>query len=720
MSTGRIQDLSHQEQSTSQHPSSSCFVPHHDQLASNHRSRTLINCCRVCKAITSILDRLFSITLSNSAISSDAKSITYQYQDSLPHLPVPEIESTAHKYFRSVLPLFSPQEPHSPSASDVTPTPAYNHTKACVKEFLTSPLVKELQGRLKKRAEEEGCDNWLSDLYNEWSFMGYREPVIPFSCYYIVHKPDHSRMSGVKRASGLVRAIMEFRNLLETKQLEPDFGRSGPLCMNSYRWLFNSCRYPCKPSDTAKKFDPLVNNHLAVIRKGKFFEFPVIKPNGSYLSEAELETQFEKVIELAGPNETPFPLGALTTQDRDTWADTRVEICYSDNCESLKRIESSIICVALDDTSPMTIDEASDARILIGFTIWAGGCKNRFFDKQQCNLGLIVCENGQSGFNAEHSCMDAPAVARMNDWMLDVLANKKIHPGTSCDTNLPPPCPIEFVLSDVTKQNIVRAISKFEERMSPHSLHVLEYNGCGARAIKSRFKLPPDAVAQLVFQLGYYKLFGRVPVTWEPAQTRKFKLGRTEVIRSCTIEALEFCKTMENGRADHWRERLEKFRRAVKTHLKNAKEASDGQGVDRHLLGKSDSILFSYGPNLLTINFTLAAQWGNPPSIALQLCLKPGEERPALFRDPMYKESTYWNLSTSNLPSEHFNGFSYGSITPEGFGLGYSVDKESMRFSITTPTGNGARLKNSLQAAADEILRLMNFDEGDDSSSAKL
>jgi len=334
--------------------------------------------------------------------------------------------------------------------------------------------------------------------------------------------------------------------------------------------------------------------------------------------------------------------------------------------------------VALDDTSPMTIDE-------LGFTIWAGGCKNRFFDKQQ----LIVCENGQSGFNAEHSCMDAPAVARMNDWMLDVLANKKIDLGTSFDTNLPPPCPIEFVLSDVTKQNIVRAISKFEKRMSPHSLDVLEYNGYGARVIKSLLKSPPDAVAQLILQLGYYKLFGRVPVTWEPAQTRKFKLGRTEVIRSCTIEALEFCKAMENSRVDHWPGRLEKFRRAVKTHVKNSQEASDGQGVDRHLL-------------------------------ALQLCLKPGEEIPALFRDPMYKKSTYWNLQTSNLPSKHFNGFSYGSIVPEGFGLGYSVDKESMRFSITTPTGNGARLKHSLQAAADDIYRLMNFDEGDDSSSAKL
>ncbi|PLW26433.1 hypothetical protein PCANC_23986 [Puccinia coronata f. sp. avenae] len=612
-------------------------------------------------------------------MSSQSPSITYQHQDSLPYLPVPDLESTAHKYFRSILSLVSPQEPNSLSASDVAPTSAYNHTKACVEEFLKSPLVQELQGRLKKRAEEEGRENWLSDLYSEWSYMGYREPLIPFSSYYIAHKPDDSQQSAAKRASVLIRAILEFRNVLETNQLEPDFGRSGPLCMSSYKWLFNSCRYPFKPSDTAKKFDPQGSNHLAVIRKGKFFEFPVSKPDGSWFSAAELEVQFDKVIELAGPTETPFPIGALTTQDRDTWADTRVELCNSDprNCKSLERIESSIVCVALDDTSPISRDE-------LGFTIWSGGGKNRFFDKHQ----LIVCDNGQSGFNAEHSCMDGTPVARMNDWIIGALSNEKIDLGSSSDADVPPPRPLDFVLSDVTKQNIFRAITKFEKLMYPQTLDVLEYHGYGARVIKSHFKSSPDAVAQLIFQLGYYKLFGRVPVTWEPAQTRKYRLGRTEVIRSCSIEALEWCKAMENAEAD-WRGRLERFQIAVKSHLAYSHDASEGRGVDRHLLG-------------------------------LRLSLKPGEELPALFHDPVYKESTSWTLSTSNLPSENFHGFGFGAVVPEGFGLGYSVNKDFIRFTVTTPTSNGVRLKHCLQEAANDILKMMNFDQGHDPATAKL
>ncbi|KAI9626866.1 hypothetical protein KEM48_009977 [Puccinia striiformis f. sp. tritici PST-130] len=74
-----------------------------------------------------------------------------------------------------------------------------------------------------------------------------------------------------------------------------------------------------EPSDKAKKFDLQVNTHLTVIKKGQFFEFLAVKPNGSLLSKAELKVQFNKVIQLAGPIKTPFPVEALTTEHRDTW-----------------------------------------------------------------------------------------------------------------------------------------------------------------------------------------------------------------------------------------------------------------------------------------------------------------------------------------------------------------------------------------------------------------
>lgn len=52
---------------------------------------------------------------------------------------------------------------------------------------------------------------------------------------------------------------------------------------------FHACRYPTKPSDTAKKFDPKAHNHVVFVRKNKFYEVLLATPEGHELSEAELE-----------------------------------------------------------------------------------------------------------------------------------------------------------------------------------------------------------------------------------------------------------------------------------------------------------------------------------------------------------------------------------------------------------------------------------------------
>lgn len=134
-------------------------------------------------------------------------SATYRYQHTLPHLPIPSIESTAAKYLESTRPFVSDLSPHAPVASDAHPTQAYERTKAAVKEFVESPLVKELQQRLQEHAK--GKDSWLIDWFNTGSYFGgrkliltymlslltadcynpgYRDPIVPWVNYYYVHK----------------------------------------------------------------------------------------------------------------------------------------------------------------------------------------------------------------------------------------------------------------------------------------------------------------------------------------------------------------------------------------------------------------------------------------------------------------------------------------------------------------------------------------------------
>lgn len=91
---------------------------------------------------------------------------------------------------------------------------------------------------------------------------------------------------------------------------------------------FHSCRYPVKPSDTAHKFDPAKHNHVVFVRKNKFYKVP-LSVDGRDLTTAELESQIEKVIAMAG-EEKGVPVGALTSENRDVWADV------STGCRSTK------------------------------------------------------------------------------------------------------------------------------------------------------------------------------------------------------------------------------------------------------------------------------------------------------------------------------------------------------------------------------------------------
>lgn len=164
-------------------------------------------------------------------------------------------------------------------------------------------------------------------------------------------------------------------------RLEPEKIRGTPLCMASYKWLFHASRYPVKPSDTAHKFDAETHDHIAVVRKNKFFIVPLADSTGRELSAAELELQFNRIIAAAGEKPDPHPVGALSGDNRDLWADARQALLAASpdgrNEELLRKIESAMIVLSLDDTKPVTREDVS-------WRSWVGDGRNRFYDKHQC------------------------------------------------------------------------------------------------------------------------------------------------------------------------------------------------------------------------------------------------------------------------------------------------------------------------------------------------
>lgn len=81
-----------------------------------------------------------------------------------------------------------------------------------------------------------------------------------------------------------------------------------------------------------------------------------------------------------------------------------------------------------------------------------------------------------------------------------------------------------------------------------------------------------------------------------------------------------------------------------------------GKGIDRHFLG-------------------------------LRLCMHPDESVPELFMDPAYNLSCHWTLSTSQIPTQYFEGYGWGEVVPDGFGVAYMVKDNSLHFNLTGLVG---------------------------------
>ena len=328
--------------------------------------------------------RRVSTQVSNSYTDDPSAPPMLRYQASLPKLPVPTLESTCTKYLETVQPLLTPDE--------------YSQTKAAITSFLSSPLAAELQKRLKDRAAAPESVSWLIDWWNEIAYMGYRDPVVVYVSYFFVHMDDKLRRDPAKRAASLIKAMIPFRDLVErcvivchyirknnqnsffSGRLEPEKVKGNPLCMATYKWLFHASRYPVKPIDTAAKFDPKVNNHIVVIRKNRFYVVPLADVSGRELSAAELEAQFNTIITLAGSDKNSPPVGVLTSDNRDRWADAREALIAASpsgkNADLLRNIEGAMIIVALDDNKPITREE-------ISWSTWVGDGRNRWYDKHQ-------------------------------------------------------------------------------------------------------------------------------------------------------------------------------------------------------------------------------------------------------------------------------------------------------------------------------------------------
>lgn len=611
-----------------------------------------------------------------------SKVPTMHFQKSLPRLPIPELTKTCERYLNAQKPL----------QDEVS----FKKTESVVQRFLAEDGV-QLQNELKNQDQNNKHTSYISE---PWFDMYLRDRV-PLPVNYnpllvFVDNPKKEYNAQLIRTSNLLISSLRFMKSLREGILEPEvfhlnpkksdthlfrsvtgmlppslswYGaymfNAFPLDMSQYDGLFNATRIPRKNKDEI--FRNSQARHVLVMRNGNFFVFDVIDVNGHVMEPTYITSCLKNVLSYeCTPND--FPLGVLTTENRDTWADARHHLENCGNKEVLTLIDSSILCICLDDYSV-----GENPEVITRSFLHSDGI-NRWFDK---SISLLVSKDGKAAVNFEHSWGDGVAVLRFfQDIYKDSASHPHVHPGfdkslidTSAHVRK-----LEFALDEKAKQYILMAKERYNAFTRSLAFSFFEFPEFGRNLCKEA-QVSPDSVMQLGFQLAYNKLTGEYVGTYESCSTAAFKHGRTETMRPCTVATKVFCEALKRTERAQPKMLKEMLANCSRVHVKLLKEAAMGEGFDRHLFGLR------------------------------KLAEKRGGTLPEIYQDPAYAYINHHILSTSTLSSDVVALGGFGPVVKNGFGIGYSIYDNRLGSVVSYYHGfaDGSGFKDCLEKAFQDI-----------------
>lgn len=573
---------------------------------------------------------------------------TYHFQNSLLRLPIPKFEDTMKRYAAAVEPVVTNEQ--------------FKETKEAIAKF-EAKEGPELHQQLVLRDKENSHTSFI----NEWWFEKYvmdRDPLLITTNPQIRLRDDPvvEKNTQSQRASSLIASAVRFYRTLRDGHLKPDLFHTKPhltkdkpwfdtLCaltpssvslypsaalgaypldMSQYKNLFQSTRLPQKGSDRLEVYPD--SKHI-VIQYGKdFYTLQVLRNDGTAVPDEEILAGIENILNTP-VDATGTGIGVLSTLNRDVWADARTELVQASpvNKSSLEAIDSALFAVCLEHTSPESHEDLSRCFL-------TGNGSNHWFDK---SFQLIIAANGKAALNFEHAWGDGVAVLRfMNETYEDSIKYPVLR-----STAGPAPEKLEFQVPSSVEETIQDGMTKFREWNDRLLISVAEADI--SRDIGKKYSIGMDGILQMTIQLAHFRLHNSFVSTYESASTSAYRHGRTETIRSCTNDAVAFCRTMCDKAASR-QDKEAALRKAVKTHGELTKNGLMGQGCDRHL-------------------FALK-----------QLASLNGQPMPELFTIPSAEIMNKIILSTSTLSSPNLEGGSFGPVNDDCYAVGYGVEDLTM------------------------------------------
>eukprot|EP00930_Biecheleria_cincta_P060082 TRINITY_DN4576_c0_g1_i3.p1 TRINITY_DN4576_c0_g1~~TRINITY_DN4576_c0_g1_i3.p1 ORF type:complete len:646 (+),score=130.98 TRINITY_DN4576_c0_g1_i3:122-2059(+) len=554
-------------------------------------------------------------------LGQDAR--TLQNQHRLPRLPIPTLKDTCEQYLKCVAPLLSEAE--------------FKITEDCVARFMKEDGA-NMHEKLMKYGENKV--SYIEDFYRN-TYLEARYSLFSSNPSFVL---EHSCDSQVQVAADLAMSCLHYHHSISEGTLDPWTTKAGPLCMQQLPLLFASARIVSSGPDLSESF-LASSQHIVVMASGALFKLQVLGLNGEIVVDrSTLRNKLAEIIRLGKANTQAAAesLGVLTTAERDAWAATRARLESASECnrQMLRLVDSALFVVCLDSLSGLSAEQMM-RNVMYGLS---GSAHNRWLDK----WSWIVCEDGQAGFNWEHSLLDGHT-------MQEFVATVASKSGFTSDATVAPDdeqakiMPISFLLDSDAKKTIEASVKGAVTVGDGFAYGHLEYQRYGTSSMK-QFKCSPDGYLQAAMAISWFKQYGSLGVPYESVLTKSFEHGRVFVARNmnCAIAHAvhAFCEPGASAAIKT---------SAVSTISKEVSEicklAASGKDIDRPILGLKN----------------MARQAGK----SLSLC-----------EDPAYSKFQALNLVTSHCGRAPIRFFCFEAAA-DGFSVGYFAKEGGVQFAIT-------------------------------------
>lgn len=575
---------------------------------------------------------------------------TFSLQDTLPKLPIPTLTSTKTKLIEWIEPLLTIDE--------------YERSKEVIERFFgPHGEAKKLQDKLVQwDQQQEG--SWLTPLWKDM-YLRNRKSLPLTANFNVLLKQQEQHDTFAELVGKVSFLITQFYHEIVDETLPPAIIRDRALDMSQFQYFFRSARIPQQEKDElfvapmTKK-----DNHVVVLYKNNVYKLPVTTSEGLLYDYQQIASVVEDRIfnDIEGDEN----VGIFTAADREKAAHVYQLLRIDEiNVDTLDTIAEALAVISLDDESNQQKDTIKNLML---------NANNKYYDK---TIQVVITQNGQVGFNMEHTMVDGTSIASLVEFVSNGI--KELMSWQTENNGMPQIEKKHWAITEELSDILKEITDTYEQKTKDYSLLSKTFLDFGSEQIKA-LKVSPDAFFHIALQIAQYRTFGEFKSVYEPVSVRFFKEGRTETARATSMEKRHFVEALASGTKN--KETLFKLlQHASDAHTSRIRESQKGLGVERHLYGLKQ-MFYMFGEELGI------------------------DTLPAIFHEKGYKTLTHDFISTSGMNYHDAEYRMFAPVTEDGHGLAYMIHDYTITINLSSYMHHamqGNMLKNNLLEALQEL-----------------